>query len=189
MPINRDERTRLSTLGRKLVAGLITNDEFAYEAGLIGIDSNDPVVEEMFWNFDGLYGDLRTYKLRGRERLSDDVRQRIAKCILLLQSDETDFGSAPAAPRYPYHLGHFAVSLLALGASFILAATALPLGLVGAGVIIVLWICCLDICKTKWLQRQTTVWPEEWPFVDETSYRRALLAPRFLSGRGSVASV
>ena len=81
--IDAQARSKLAELSRSLVAGLITNYQFDDRIPT----SSDPAIHEIynktFWL---MYCDLRQYRLKGRDRLSPQVREVAARCILFLKS-------------------------------------------------------------------------------------------------------
>ncbi|WNZ58220.1 hypothetical protein QT397_13060 [Microbulbifer sp. MKSA007] len=96
--IDRESRNKLAELIRSLVAGIITNDEF--EDALP--QSKDDAVWEVFhhgvWC---LYSDMKEYKLRGKEALSNEERSVVARWILFLKSDiEYKWPSASFRDRF-----------------------------------------------------------------------------------------
>jgi hypothetical protein len=82
--IDRAARNKLADELRKLVDGLMTNDEFlsAYPDGC-----EDAAVVPV-WEFgDGLYSDGWTYRLTGRHAPSAEEREVAMCCILFLHTD------------------------------------------------------------------------------------------------------
>ena len=81
--IDAHARSKLAELSRSLVTGLITNYQFDDRIPT----SSDPAIHEIynkaFWL---MYCDLRQYRLKGRDRLSPQVREVAARCILFLKS-------------------------------------------------------------------------------------------------------
>jgi hypothetical protein len=85
--VDRAARNELGRAIRRLVAGLITNDEFVdnQSAGLsrsrdLGVQS----VRHAAW---GLYDDLREHRLEGRYAIGKIGRRRVAHWILFLKSE------------------------------------------------------------------------------------------------------
>lgn len=81
--IDAQARSKLAEASRSLVTGLITNHQFDDRIPR----SSDPTIREIynkaFWL---MYSDLRQYRLTGRDRLSPQVREVAARCILFLKS-------------------------------------------------------------------------------------------------------
>jgi hypothetical protein len=95
--VDRDARDRFAELLRHLVAGQITNDDFATR---LPLSSGDPAVNQIFWNGAWLlYDDLREYRLVGSYRLPREPRREVARWILFLKSDLTY--------EWPRLLGYF----------------------------------------------------------------------------------
>ena len=82
--IDRSARNRLAELIRSLVSGSITNDEFEDRLP----ESNDKAVSEIFhhgaWF---LYSDMKEYKLKGKDVLSQEDKSIVARWILFLKSE------------------------------------------------------------------------------------------------------
>ena len=88
--IDRPSRNELAQLLRHVAAGTITPRQFVDEFESWGLDSNDKAVTNIAWGGPGVIEVPRsswTRRLRGRDRLSDAVRQRIAIAVLFLHSD------------------------------------------------------------------------------------------------------
>ncbi|TWU27829.1 hypothetical protein [Bythopirellula polymerisocia] len=87
--IDRSQRDKLSQDLRRLVTGRMSNDDFddvyyeEYES------SYDVAVREIGGFGYGLYSSdvLFPYRLKGRHRVSVDVRQMACRCVLFLRSD------------------------------------------------------------------------------------------------------
>lgn len=87
--IDRQQRDKLSQDLRRLVTGRMTNDEFD-EAYFDEYESSpDTAVREIATFGYGLYSSdvLMPYRLKGRHRVPDDVRQAACRCMLFLRSD------------------------------------------------------------------------------------------------------
>lgn len=88
--IDGTSRNELAQLLRLVAAGTITPRQFADEFESWGLETNDKAVTNIAWGGPGVIEIPRsrwTRRLRGRDRLSDAVRQRIAIAVLLLHSD------------------------------------------------------------------------------------------------------
>ena len=82
--IDREARDKLAELIRSLVAGNITNDEFENTLP----DSTDDAVWEVFHNGAWcLYCDMKEYKLKGKDALSQEDKSIVARWVLFLKSD------------------------------------------------------------------------------------------------------
>jgi len=81
--IDVQARSKFAEASRSLAVGLITNYQFDDRIPW----SSDPAIREIynkaFWL---MYCDLRQYRLKGRDRLSPQVREVAARCILFLKS-------------------------------------------------------------------------------------------------------
>jgi len=87
--INRAARDCLALALRRLAAGRITNDEFDDEVSeWWGCTDDDPALGELAVYGWLHYSDLREYRLRGRDKLSQQARRSIARAILFLKSDQ-----------------------------------------------------------------------------------------------------
>ena len=111
--VDRDARDRFAELLRHLVAGQITNDDFADR---LPLSSGDSAVNQIFWNGAWmLYDDLREYRLAGRYRLPREARREVARWILFLKSDLTyEWPRLLGCFRFPWYLLNF-LSLGLLG--------------------------------------------------------------------------
>ena len=82
--IDRTSRNRLAELIRSLSSGQISNDEFE---DLIP-ESDDDAIRQVFshgaWC---LYSDMKEYKLRGKDALSNETKSIVARWVLFLKTD------------------------------------------------------------------------------------------------------
>ena len=82
--IDRVARNKLAELIRSLSSGQISNDEFEDAIP----DTADDAIRQVFshgvWC---LYSDMKEYKLKGKDALSDEVRSIVARWVLFLKSD------------------------------------------------------------------------------------------------------
>ena len=87
--IDRSQRNKLSQDLRRLVTGRMSNDDFDdvyYEEYESSNDDAVRAIAEFGW---GLYSSdvLFPYRLKGRHRVSDDLREMACRCVLFLRSD------------------------------------------------------------------------------------------------------
>lgn len=82
--IDRESRNKLAELIRSLAAGVISNDEFE---DALPQSKDDAVLEIFHHGAWCLYSDMKEYKLKGKEVLSDQERSVVARWILFLKSD------------------------------------------------------------------------------------------------------
>lgn len=88
--IDRSSRNELAQLLRQVAAGTITPRQFADEFESWGLDSDDKAITNIALGGPGVIEIPRsrwTRRLRGQDRLSEEVRQRIAIAVLFLYSD------------------------------------------------------------------------------------------------------
>ena len=82
--IDREARNTLAELIRSLSSGLITNDEFENAIP----NSMDDAIMEVFSNGAWcLYSDMKEYKLKGKDALTEDDRSMVARWVLFLKTD------------------------------------------------------------------------------------------------------
>jgi hypothetical protein len=84
--VDRAARTATCELLRHLVAGQITNDQFADH---LPLDSTDPAIHAVRQQAWVLYSDLREHRLVARDRDEGRGRDEVARWIIFLQSDLT----------------------------------------------------------------------------------------------------
>lgn len=98
--IDRAKRDHLAHRLRLLALGQISNDQFDDS---LDLRSQDRAIWRTYW--DGawtLYDDLREYRLTGKDRLTDEVKQNVARVILFLKSDrEFEWRDTPWYLRLP----------------------------------------------------------------------------------------
>jgi hypothetical protein len=81
--IDRAARDKLALDLRRLVSGVITNDDFRDE----GRPSSDPAIQAVEHQAWFLYSDNCNHRLVGQHRLKDDDRRIVARWIVFLDSD------------------------------------------------------------------------------------------------------
>ena len=129
--IDRERRKKLAYQLRHLSVGVISNDEF--ESNIMDdvtggwlpeqyyrakqAKSDDLIIIPMLELCWGLYSDLKNYKLKGPNQLSNETLKIIARCILFLHSDKEyewpDFDSTH--PILKFSLTDFVKTILTLG--------------------------------------------------------------------------
>src|SRR5688572_24364031 len=77
-------REKLAEAPRHLATGQISNDEYEERTEL---RSSDIAVREIWRAAWGLYSDVRTHRLTGKDALTADTKEAVARCILFLHSD------------------------------------------------------------------------------------------------------
>lgn len=186
-PVDRASRDKLASLIRALVGGQITTDRFDSDAWHVTVNSDDPVVKEFYVVADSLYGDLWPYRLRGRNALSKRERSYIARIIVLLHSDESEWSDEdPEPPRPPGPFGFLDVLIALVGLVVVLALLIGSSWLsVGAGVgVLAMWIWWIARRHDRWRALCAVPVPMHptWPFIDAEAFARARRIPRFLVG-------
>lgn len=81
---DRRNREKLAEALRHLATGQISNDEYEDRTEL---RSSDIAVGEIWRAGWGMYSDLRTHRLTGKDALTAETKEVIARCILFLHSD------------------------------------------------------------------------------------------------------
>src|SRR6476646_6420505 len=82
--IDREARDQLAEQLRRLIGGLITNDEFEIRIR----HSADRAVHEIYLEAWGTYDDLHEHKLQGKYKLTPEAKEFMARCILFLKTDQ-----------------------------------------------------------------------------------------------------
>ncbi len=161
--MDREARTGLVVSIRRLVAGLITNDEFEDNSPYSDID---PAIAGVSWKGAYyLYGDLREYRLIGEDRLPESARPEVAKWLLFLKSDleyEWPPEPAPSTGQLIFALGNL-----------------LTLGLLG-------FLFRQRQSQEEDVSGEVPGDKSVWPFFRESDYRAALNHPPYLSGPNPV---
>lgn len=176
--ILRSNRDDLARLLRHLAAGVITNDQFV-DGAVPLFDVRDPAIEGVFWEADGLYSDLRTYRLRGRDALTRDERRAVARAIVFLHSDVEYSWPVPKPARSS---ATFFVSALVAGVSVGTALTSWTAGLTcSMFTLFVGWFVAWAV--RTWRSRHI-VTPvssvSDWPFASAAELQAARRHPRYL---------
>ncbi len=200
--VDRAARDRLAELIRHLVAGQLTTDEFTYEASDLADTSADCGIWAVYAYAAGLYQDvsaLWSIRLRGRFRLSGDVRRRLAVAALFLYSDVEYEWPPSRGPR-----GACLDCLLAYvcGAFLFAGLMLLPVG-------ILVWWCVLASVgcfvaavflyrlsqslaasyQARWEAQQMRFGEYRvWPFLRVEDFVEARQHPRLLCGSGGSGS-
>jgi hypothetical protein len=82
--IDRESRNKLAELLRGLASGALTNDQFEDSIP----HSNDRAIMEVFdkggWL---LYSDMKEYRLKGKDALSEKEKKEVARWVLFLKSE------------------------------------------------------------------------------------------------------
>ena len=81
---DKRDREKLAEALRHLATGQITNR--AYE-GRTEPRSSDIAVREIWRAAWGMYSDVRTHRLTGKNALTAETKEAVARCILFLHSD------------------------------------------------------------------------------------------------------
>jgi hypothetical protein len=153
--VSRTERDALALAIRRLASGRTTNDDFddQYPAR-----SQDPAVTAVSWAGWSLYSDNRNYRLKGRNSLSAETMQAVARCVLFLHSGhEYEW---PAEPKRGF-LG-VVVAFLSWG-----------------------WV---DTRKwSGWPEWKAAGDFTVWPFLREADFEKARQHPRYLKGPKATA--
>jgi hypothetical protein len=82
--VNRELRDKAAILIRQFAAGHIAN--FEYDDGY-PIDSNDPILHEVYAQIWTCYDDIKHHTLTGRHALKDDGKEFFHRCALFLESE------------------------------------------------------------------------------------------------------
>ena len=149
--IDQRSRAAFALSLRQFAAGRITNDEFEDR---IPRHSSDPAVRAIADAAWFLYSDLRTYRLRGRNRLPKSTRGAVSRCILFLATD-LPYEWPVERRSIARGLAYFVANLFTLGA---IARRHLA----------------------SWRRQPNS---ELWPFFRPVDYQQRLAHPPFLSGR------
>lgn len=184
--IDRASRNRYATILRHLASGTLSTDRFQSEAVEIVLNTHDPLLADLHQHVDGLYHDLWSYTLRGRDKLDAATRRQVARTILLLRSEEVALNDTPSLVAPPGPLGWLDALLMssAILATILLIAT---LGFYGVG----LGVCLLAICLTILHHREIHWWRQVrkhaaldqlWPFSNQRALDRAKRLPVFFHG-------
>lgn len=187
--IDRAARQSVASLTRRLACGGLTNDQFQDELFAIVDSTEDKGLMLIAEYLDSLYGDLWTYRLRGKHKLSRETRHWVARCILWLRSDERVVAQGPEEQvRGPCHLWDLPIGLAILVTSLIAMAS---LGIAGAALSALLtaaWLGWIHRRQIRHQRQVDSVWraASHWPFPDEAAFRQAKRVPFFLTGGSDV---
>jgi hypothetical protein len=153
--VNRDEREALALAIRRLAAGRITNDDYDDQ---YPVQSEDQAVTAVSWAGWSLYSDYWNYRLRGRNSLSAETMEAVARCVLFLQSGKEY--EWPPEPKRGL-IGNF-VAMLSLG-----------------------WV---DTRKWHgWPEWRAAGEFDVWPFLRRADFDWARQHPRYLKGSTATA--
>ena len=81
---DKRDREKLAEALRHLATGQISNREYEDRTEF---RSSDIAVREIWRAAWGMYSDVRTYRLTGKDALTADTKEAVARCILFLHSD------------------------------------------------------------------------------------------------------
>jgi hypothetical protein len=205
--IDRYSRDRLAELLRHLVCGQMTNDDFADRASNVAYGSEDQAVRVIYESADGLYGDLSTYRLRGTERVSDEVRRQFAIAAMFLYSDReyewpefSEWSSLGDFVRLICAALAFPTGLALLVGAFAFASSG---SLIAAVVLLLASASCFGGIAWLYFQSQAAerreyqAWCERqnrfgdwdvWPFLRQADFDAQRPFPRLLTGKARTAS-
>jgi hypothetical protein len=82
--IDRSNRRKLAEALWHLASGQISNDEYENRTEF---RSSDLAIREIWRAVWGLYSDLRMHRLTGKDALTPESKEAVARCILFLHSD------------------------------------------------------------------------------------------------------
>ncbi len=181
-------RAELAEALRHLVSGQSTNDAFEER---VPLPSEDPAIHAIYGFAWLLYDDLRTYRLRGRDRLAEDDRTLATRAIVFLHSDLESTVDLPTAPASLL----LCLLLLLLGATL---GTIAWLNLIGCRYVLAfafglpaafLLIQTIRTLLTnpqraeQWRAFEASGAWNVWPFATREQFSKALGNPCLLSGR------
>src|SRR5690242_5306894 len=82
--IDAPSRRNLAEALRHLASGQISNDEYEERTAFQSSDRAVPEIWSAAWT---LYSDLRTHRSTGKDALTGESKEAVARCILFLHSD------------------------------------------------------------------------------------------------------
>jgi hypothetical protein len=85
--VDRRSRDELARAIRRLIAGIVTNDEFDHSLSAALLRSRDLGVQSVRLAAWTLYSDMHEYRLEGPRALNRTARRGIARWIVFLRSD------------------------------------------------------------------------------------------------------
>jgi hypothetical protein len=205
--IDRSSRDRLAELLRHLICGQMTNDDFSDTASNVAYGSEDRAVRVIYESADGLYDDLWTYRLRGAQRLSDDVRRQFSIAAMFLYSDReyewpefSDWSCLGDFARLICAALAFPTGLALLVGAFAFASSG---SLIASVVLLLASASCFGAIAWLYFQSQAAVrreyhaWCERqnrfgdwdvWPFLRRADFNSQRRFPRLLTGEARTAS-
>lgn len=193
--IDRSSRNELAQLLRHVAAGTITTRQFADEFESLGLDSDDKAIANIAWGGPGVIEIPRsrwTRRLRGQDRLSDAVRQRIAIAVLFLYSDYEYEWTEDKSSVMGGDCLLMAVFLLLLVLGMF-ATIFWQLGQVSPWVAAICFALAVYVfyfsnvrvekARARWLDSCKQIGDlEAWPFFRQTDLEEARRHPRLLKG-------
>jgi hypothetical protein len=191
--VDRKARDKLAEALRHLISGQLTNDEF--DAAYPG-SCEDPAVLAVWESASCLYSssDLFAYRLRGRYKVSPEVRRASARAVVFLHSSlEYEWpawgGSIPFWGLFtPGFYGLLGLPLLLVaGAAAVVREwpSAALFGAAAAGMLApaVHWAATYRSRAEEERRFNASGEVDLWPFIGREDYEAALRNPRFFTGR------
>jgi hypothetical protein len=199
--VDRLARDDLRLHVRRLVTGRMTNDEFDDVVYAPYCDHEDRAVQEITYFGWSLYGDLQTYRLKGRHAVDRDNRRAAARCILFLRSGlEYEWPSFPGGGVAGALAGCTIGLGLPLGIALMLISLALLvskdyawfsiIALTGTAV-----LAARSVVTSANRRRQTQAWDafranghfDVWPFIHREEFDEARRTLHMLGGAHNTA--
>ncbi len=183
--IDKAARHSVASLTRRLACGGLTNDQFQDELFAIVASTEDKGLMKIAEHLDSLYGDLWTYRLRGKHKLSREARHWVARCILWLRTEEVDIPAEPAeAPVGPFHSWDVLIGLAGLVAAMVSMLTLGGWDVLLSLTSLVIWLGWVHQRQLRHERDTVSSWQRasHWPFSDEQAFRNARRRPVFLRG-------